>query len=163
MTLEFAQNAPTILRKSSIFRISSWKVSSSRNGLRSQILSVPSVQGRFNSVMSESRYAYMHLICIRESENADVASSRTEDHPDMNIFLLGQLAHFRTDPSFGQLTSQIRSEGGSAPQAGALPDDGLFGFFLYSGVAISANRLPGHFFFSRKLSGIGHFDEQMIL
>ena len=110
MTLEFAQNAPTMHRKSSIFRISSWKVSSSHNGLRSQILSVPSVQGRFNSVMSESRYAYMHLICIRESENAEVACSRTEDHPDMNIFLLGQLPHFQADPSFGRgnQSDQIR-------------------------------------------------------
>ena len=81
------------------------------NGLRSQILSVLSVQGRFNSVMSESRYAYMHLICIRESENADVfvREQRTTHMNILIILLLGQLAHFHRS-TFWAKTSQIRSE-----------------------------------------------------
>ena len=108
------------------------------NGLRSQILSVPSVQGRFNSVMSESRYAYMHLICIRECRGF---CSRTED-PHEHIFV-GATSPFSDRPIFWAKTSQIRKA--SAPQAGALPDDGLFGFFLYSGVAFCES--PGVMFF----------------
>lgn len=127
------------------------------NGLRSQILSVPSVQGRFNSVMSESRYAYMHLICIRESENAEVFVREQRTH--MNIFLLGQLPHFQTDQSFG--LKPVRSE--------RLQHHRLEPFLTMGSLASSctqalhsANRL-GSCFFLRKFSGIGHFDEQMIL